>query len=233
MMNATAIFLFAGVGLAGLAFAQDPGRFASKRAKSEFELTADPAAPQWKNVPGVIADTTNLGQKLPSNRTEIRSRWTPDNLYLLFICPYEDLYLKPDPSTTTETNKLWNWDVAEAFIGSDFENIHQYKEFQVSPQGEWVDLDIDRKQPKPEGGWLWNSGFGTKARIDKNAKIWYGEMRIPFKSIDPRPAVKGNELRIDLFRFQGGPPQRKLVAWAPTGNPSNHTPEKFGILVLD
>ncbi len=228
MKIAIALFL-----LVGLALAQDAGQFVSKRVQSDFELTADPGAPQWKGVTGVIADTSNLGKKLPTNRTEIRSRWTPDSLYLLFICPYEELYLKPNPSTTTETNKLWEWDVAEAFIGSDFKNIHQYKEFQVSPQGEWVDLDIDRKQPKPEGGWLWNSGFRTKARIDKAAKVWYGEMRIPFKSIDPRPAVKGNELRIDLFRFQGGPPERKLVAWRPTGNPSNHTPEKFGILVLE
>jgi hypothetical protein len=54
---------------------------------------------------------------------------------------YEELYLHPNPSATTETNKLWEWDVAEVFIGSDFKNIRQYKELQVSPQGEWVDLD--------------------------------------------------------------------------------------------
>ena len=42
-----------------------------------------------------------------------------------------------------ETNELWNWDVAEVFIGSDFKNIRRYKEFEVSPQAEWVDLDIN------------------------------------------------------------------------------------------
>jgi hypothetical protein len=32
------------------------------------------------------------------------------NLYYLFICPYEELNLKPSPSTSTETYQLWDWD---------------------------------------------------------------------------------------------------------------------------
>jgi hypothetical protein len=34
---------------------------------------------------------------MPKYRTEVRSRWTKDSLYLLYVCPYEELYLKPDP----------------------------------------------------------------------------------------------------------------------------------------
>ena len=56
---------------------------------------------------------------MPGHRTEIRSRWTGRNLYFLFTCPYEQLNLKPEPKTETETNQLWKWDVAEVFIGSD------------------------------------------------------------------------------------------------------------------
>ena len=44
-----------------------------------------------------------------------------ENLYLLYVCPYEELYLKPSPVTKVETNELWNWDVAELFIGSRFQ----------------------------------------------------------------------------------------------------------------
>ena len=47
-----------------------------------------------------------------------------------------------------ETNELWNWDVAEVFIGSDFKNIRRYKEFEVSPQAEWVDLDVNLDAPR-------------------------------------------------------------------------------------
>ena len=54
---------------------------------------------------------------------------------------------------SSETPRLWNWDVAEAFIGSDFERIGFYKEFQVSPQGEWVDLAIDRDNRRRRAAW--------------------------------------------------------------------------------
>lgn len=209
-----------------------PALFYSYYSPRDFELTADPEAPHWKAIPGVFAERDQFGKPVPNHRTEIRSRWTERHLYLLYVCPYEELYLKPDPSTTTETNKLWEYDVAEAFIGSDFRNIRRYKEFEVSPQGEWVDLDIDRDHPKPEGGWLWNSGFRVKARIDRAAKIWYAEMQIPFAAIDTRPPREGNRLRINLYRAQGPPPDRKFICWQPTGTRTFHTPEAFGHLIL-
>jgi len=38
--------------------------------------------------------------------------------------------IKPEtePNPLQETNELWNWDVAEVFIGSDFTDI-KHKEF--------------------------------------------------------------------------------------------------------
>lgn len=219
--------------LAALALHADgPGRLESKYTASDFELTADPNTVQWKGVKPVYAYNDRYGKPVPGHRTELRSRWTKDFLYILYVCPYEKLYLKPNPTTTEETNKLWDWDVAEAFIGSDFQNINRYKEFQVSPQGEWVDLDIDRVTPVSQA-WKWNSGFQVKARIDEKKKIWYGEMKIPMKSIDSRPAAPGNEMRCNLYRIQGPfEPQRKHVAWNPVNAESYHTPEAFGRLVL-
>lgn len=225
--------LIAALAVPVLLLADGPGRFVSYHSRTEFPLSADPGARQWKNVQGVFAENGPKGDPVPGYRTEIRSRWTNQHLYLLYICPYEELYLHPDPSTTTETNKLWDWDVAEAFIGTDFQHIRQYKEFQVSPQAEWVDLDIDRDNPKAEGGWRWNSGYQVKARIDPQKKIWYGEMQIPLKAIDTRPPKKGLEMRINLYRIQGPPPNRKFVAWQPTGQSSYHVPEAFGRLVLE
>ena len=139
----------------------------------------------------MVADRDKAGQPIPGPPTEIRSRWTKENLYLLYSCPYDELNLKPDPTTSAETPRLWNWDVAEAFIGSDYEHIGRYKEFQVSPQSEWVDLDIDRENPKGQAGMKWNSGYAVKGRIDAGARIWYGMMRIPFRAIDTRPPRAG------------------------------------------
>ncbi len=215
-------------GIAALAAEPLEVKFAAK----DVMPTADPAAAFWKGVKPVLATHNNLGVELPTNRTEIRLRWTDQNLYVLMSCPFEELYLREKPSTTTETNKLWEHDVAEVFVGADFENIHQYREYQVSPQGEWVDLDIDTKKPLPEGGWKWDSGMQVKARLDRAKKIWHGEMRIPMASITAKKIEAGTMLRGNFYRFQGGPPERKMVAWTPTGRLSNHTPEKFGTLRL-
>jgi hypothetical protein len=209
--------------------ADGPGIILSRFSPADFALTADPESTSWKGVPGVFAGNGPTGQPAPNHRTEIRSRWTSNNLYFLFVCPYEEINLKPDPSPTTETNRLWNWDVAEVFVGTDFKNIRRYKEFQVSPQGEWVDLDIDRDNPRG-AGWRWNSGFEVKARLDEARKTWYGEMRIPIPSIDTRRPEPGLEMRINFYRLQG--PGHTQVAWQPTGQPNHHVPEAFGRLRL-
>ncbi|HEY3836547.1 MAG TPA: carbohydrate-binding family 9-like protein [Bryobacteraceae bacterium] len=204
----------------------------SKHARQDVGPDLDPTSSFWRGVPVVVVDRDTSGNQVAGHRTEVRSRWTSHNLYFLYVCPYEHLNLKPDPKTTVETNELWKWDVAEAFIGSDYKNIRRYKEFEISPQGEWVDLDIDLDSPHHEDGWTWNSGMQAAARIDKDAKIWYGFMRIPYASIDSRPAAAGNTLRINLFRSQGAKPDHKSIVWQPTHRPSFHTPEVFGEIKL-
>lgn len=204
----------------------------SYRAKSDFALTADPNSAAWKNISGVVTEKGRRGETVPNHRTEIRSVWTPKNLYLLFVCSYEELNLKPNPSTTTETNKLWEWDVAEAFIGTDFNDIKHYTEFQVSPQGEWVDLDIDRKPDPAKHDVGWNSGYEVRARIDAAKKVWFGEMRIPMDKIDRRAPKDGLEMRINFYRIQGAAPNRKFINWQPVNNDNYHTPEAFGRLRL-
>ncbi|HKW97371.1 MAG TPA: carbohydrate-binding family 9-like protein [Bryobacteraceae bacterium] len=213
--------------------ADGPGLIVSHRADADFALTADPDATPWKGITGIFMENGPKGEPVPGHRTEVRSRWTAENVYFLFVCPYQQLHLHPHPDAVHETNQLWDWDVAEVFVGTDFGHINLYKEFEMSPQGEWVDLDIDRNSKHPEKGWLWNSGMAVKARIDASKKIWYGEMRIPIKSIDKRPPAPGNEMRINFYRCQGANPHRKYIAWQPTGAETFHVPEAFGKMKLE
>jgi len=201
-------------------------------ADSDPRLDTNPASSFWQGSKAIYMENDAHGKAEPKYRTEIRTRWTTRNVYILFVCPYEELNLKPNAKTSEETNELWNWDVAEAFIGADFKNIRRYKEFELSPQGEWVDLDIDLDKPHHEDGWKWNSGMEVSARIDESAHVWYAAMRIPYSAIDSRPAVPGNTLRINLFRCQGPTATRKYLAWQAPMNDSFHVPERFGILKL-
>lgn len=205
----------------------------SHRAPEDFALTADPGAAAWKNVPAVFAANGPRGEKHPGAPTEIRSRWTARNLYFLFVCPYETLYLKPDPHPEKETWGLWEYDVAEVFIAPDPGHVRRYKEFEVSPQQEWIDLDVDRDRRGKEVDWLWNSGFEAKTRIDRERKVWYCEMRIPLDKIGAPPPRPGLEMRINLYRIEGGPPNRKYIAWQPTQSASFHVPEAFGRVRLE
>ena len=57
-------------------------------------------------------------------------------------------------------------------------------------------------------------------------------MRVPWKSISKDAAMAGAKFRANFYRIEDGPSNRKYFAWRETGNPSYHTPEKFGILEL-
>jgi hypothetical protein len=204
----------------------------SVQAAQDVGLDLDPTSQFWQVSSPVYVEKDTLGKVAPRYRTEVRTRWTKNNIYFLFVCPYQQLYLKPSPTPQQETNQLWNWDVAEVFLGSDFKDIQRYKEFEVSPQAEWIDLDIDLHKPHHEEGWTWNSGFGVRARIDPVARIWYAAMRIPYSAIDTRPAAPGNTLRINLFRSEGPPSHQQAVTWQPPLKETFHVPERFGLIRL-
>src|SRR5579863_10454073 len=204
----------------------------SNWADSDPILDTNPASLFWQNSLPTYLDADAHGKPDPRYRTEVRTRWSAKNLYFLFVCPYEELNLKPNPNRSAETYELWNWDVAEVFIGADFTDIRRYKEFEISPQGEWIDLDIDLSKPHHEEGWKWNSGFTVAARIDPVARVWYGAMRIPFSALQTQAPAIGDKFRINLFRSQGPAPNRIEVVWQPTMSHTFHTPEKFGLLRL-
>jgi hypothetical protein len=201
-------------------------------ADQDGPLTLDAASPFWRDAPVVTVEKNRFGKVVPHFRAIVRTRWTQKNIYFLFVSPYDELHLKPNPVTQEETNELWNWDVAEVFIGSDFKDIQRYKEFEVSPRGEWVDLDIDLHRPHHEDGWMWNSGFNAAAQIDEAKHTWSAAMRIPFSAIDQRVPAVGNTLRINLFVSQGAPANHHELAWQAPMKETFHVPERFGLIRL-
>jgi hypothetical protein len=210
--------------------------FSSYHAAADHPLNADPNSDFWKPAAGIVLDRSITGDPDPSVRSEARSRWSNEHLYFLFWGPWEVLHLKPDPDTEHETFKLWFYDDFELYLGSNFDNINLYGEFQISPQSEFLDQAIDASVPKP--GWgnehLWDSGMKVKSRIDRDQKMWYGEMSIPIAAIDKRPPAVGNEFRVNVYRLQSAGEGKKIhfLAWQPTGEWNPHRPKKFGLLKL-
>jgi len=218
--------------LSGYVLGQEKPVFESVHAAHSAVLNTDSSSQFWRGAGPIYAESDKNGGLLPGYRTEIRSRWTDTDIYFLFICPFQQLYLKPSPNVHQETYELWNWNVAEVFIGSDFADIKRYKEFEVSPHNEWIDLDIDLNKPHHEDGWKWNSGFEHTTRIDEKKHIWYMAMRIPFKALDGRPVKAGNTFRVNFFRTEAGPQNSKEIVWQPVMGASFHVPERFALLRL-
>ena len=118
------------------------------------------------------------------------------------------------------------------FLGSDFKDIKRYKEFEVSPQNEWIDLDVNLHKPRHEEGWVWNSNFQHLARVDSERHIWYAAMKIPFSALDTPTPQAGIIFQVNLFRTEGPRDHIVEVMWQPAMSETFHVPEKFGLLKL-
>jgi hypothetical protein len=81
--------------VAALSAIYERGEIRIQQPNTQVASVADPAAPAWKAASAVYAENGPKGNPTPGHRTEIRSRWTEGHLYFLFICPYEQLNLKP------------------------------------------------------------------------------------------------------------------------------------------
>ena len=114
--------------------------------------------------------------------------------------------------------------MVEAFIGSDPQNARRYTEFEVAPTNEKLDLTLNL----PEKDFAWSSGLESAVKVDKKAKVWTCEMRIPLKALNESKPTAGSRWRINFYR--GDRANNAFLAWSPTLTGSFHAPEKFGVL---
>src|SRR5450755_985876 len=210
--------------------------FQVPHAPGDPALSSDPSSPVWRNA-GVtsISKDCSLQTDYPALSTQVRSFWTDTHLYLLFSCPFKELNVFRPALGGGPRDKLWDRDVVEMFLGDDWTNIRHYREFEISPTGDWVDLaiDLDHENSNPS----WRSGWTTAARIDEKARIWYAAARIPLSAVSAAPVKPGTKWRANLYRIDGlgADPQRHFLCWQPTcvvNRDPNHVPENFGTLVF-
>jgi len=162
----------------------------------------------------------------PQRQTEVRLLWADREFYLRFRCRYCSIDVHSDADPNGRRDYLWERDVTEVFLQSDRFGEKYYKEFEVSPNGQWLDLDIT-----PEGLRHIASGMRSSVKMDEANREWVADLAIHMAGINPRfdPA---QQWRVNFFRCEGVDPQRFYGAWQPTGTPTPnfHVPEKFGTL---
>jgi alpha-galactosidase len=191
----------------------------------EIELNAAHPDPEWQTAAPVIFHTDWQGQNPdPALETQVRVLWSPDILYLRFECRYQQLFLFPDSDPNGRRDQLWDRDVAEVFLQPDPSRECYYKEFEASPNGMWVDLDIF-----PGGRANLKSNMNRSVVLDEASKTWTAEITIPIRSLtanfDPDAVW-----RVNFFRVEGAKEPRRYMAWRPTHSPQPnfHVPAAFG-----
>src|SRR5215831_12409092 len=202
------------------------------------ELSTDPHSPAWSHASSTSIEKDCTHQiDYGKLRTEVRGFWTDSDLYLLFVCPYDELNLWLPADNSKDRLKLWDRDVVEFFLGDNWTNIKVYREYEIAPTGDWVDLAIDLNRKDDYNAADWNSGWQRQGRIDEKNHIWYAAARVPPRSVSEKQLTAGTKWRANLYRIDGlGPDsQRRFLCWQPTcvvKRDPDHVPEHFGELVF-
>ena len=164
----------------------------------------------------------------PGRETEARLLWNPESLFLRFRAKYRVITVFPDAEPNGRRDQLWDRDVAEVFLQPDPSVPARYKEFEVSPNGFWIDLDIAPGEKRDL-----KSGLRRRVVLSEANKVWVAELAIPMKCLvdrfDPTAAW-----RVNFYRVEGAEEPRFYSAWRPTmtAMPNFHAPEAFGELVF-
>jgi hypothetical protein len=188
----------------------------------------------WKTAQKVRVELDWSGKhSFPQSATEVATFWTATHAYFAFWCKYGQLNTYEGEDPAKERWELWNRDVVEVFLNPEPQRVQHYYEFEVAPNNQWVDLEIDKeKDPFHDAGW--DSHFDHATRVDREKKVWTCEMRIPVAPINARTLEAGAAWRINFFRADGpgGDDKRRFLAWSTIGGDkgSFHVPERFGLI---
>jgi alpha-galactosidase len=197
------------------------------RVPAEIPLNAMDSSQAWDSAQPVLFSQDWQGRNSdPKLETEVRTLWTPSTLYLQFTCSYSEITVFEDSDPNGRRDHLWDRDVAEAFLQPEPSPRLYYKEFEVAPNGMWIDLDIT-----PSGLADLKSGLERSVHIDEQRRVWVAELAIPASAITPEfnPAIIW---RANFYRVEGRVEPRRYMAWQPTHTtqPNFHVPEAFGTM---
>lgn len=183
----------------------------------------------WKKANSVAINKSWSGERAPVERhTAARLLWSGEFFYVRFDgVQMEPLVTSVRPDVSKKAPRLWEHDVCEIFIAPGPSEPTRYFEFEVAPNGEWLDLGIRFINERRETDWEYNSKMETSAK-NENDRIVLG-IKIPWSAFDKKPTP--DEIWLgNLFRIVGKGESRGYFAWQPTltEKPNFHVPEKFG-----
>lgn len=189
--------------------------------------------PIWQSANEIEITQYWSGKIAPhGRRLKARGLWSDDSLYFRFEAAIDEPLVVSDvPNLATKSVGLWERDVCEVFIAPDTRLPHRYYEFEIAPNGEWIDVAIEITSDGRQTDLEYASGMTSAVRVENDVAI--SAIKIPFSGIGGMP--KAGEVWLgNLFRCVGKDPGRGYLAWMPTMTavPNFHVPERFGQFVF-
>lgn len=196
--------------------------------KNDFSIN-ELDSKSWKKAQEVLIGKYWSGENAPKSRHfKAKILWSKTALYVRFEANQaEPLIVSDAPNLKSKTKGLWDRDVCEIFLAPDKNEPRKYFEFEIAPNGEWIDLGIYQKPNERITDWDYNSGMQSAAKIEKDKVVM--TIKIEWKAFGKQPKA-GDIWLGNIFRCVGAGETRGYLAWSPTltKEASFHVPEKFG-----
>jgi alpha-galactosidase len=215
--------------MAAYNFTEDRQTAIAVRMSGRVDAEGFPEPSTWGDARNLRFQADWQGKNAdPERETEVWLLWTPETLYLRFRVKYRVITVFSDAEPNGRRDQLWDRDVAEVFLQPAGSDRKRYKEFEISPNGMWIDLDI-----APGEKHDLQSGLRRRVTLNEASKTWIAELALPMKSLVERfdPAATW---RVNFYRVEGTSEPRFYSAWQPTGTPAPnfHVPDAFGKLIF-
>ena len=183
----------------------------------------------WERAKETSIEKYWSGENAPKGRQfKAKLLWSKVALYVRFEANQaEPIVMSETPNVQTKTKGLWDRDVCEIFLAPNKAEFRKYFEFEIAPNGEWIDLGIHQLPEKRETDWEYNSGMKSATRIEKDKVVM--AIKVEWKAFGKTPKA-GDIWLGNILRAMGSEPNRGYLAWSPTETkqPNFHVPEKFG-----
>jgi hypothetical protein len=185
--------------------------------------------PMWARASEQVISTYWNAKNAPAHRRfSAKLLWSDTALYVRFeAAQNEPLIVSEKPDLTRKIRGLWDRDVCEIFIAPDKKNRNKYFEFEIAPNGEWIDLGIEVTPKERLTDWEYKSNMTSATFIEAEKVVM--AVKIPFTALGKTPKA-GDVWLGNLFRCVGKDPTRGYLAWQPTKTkePAYHVPKAFG-----
>lgn len=193
----------------------------------------------WSSAGGVTLQFPWDSQTGAKQKTVVKMLWDDDNLYVGYDCQDAEITAVYD----ARDDPTYEDDCVEIFISPNLQKIDLYYGLEMNCRAVLYDYFYVFKRSLIKKFDMRGVKLATDLRGTLNVsgdgdEGWSLEVAIPFENfrdltrdIPPKP---GSSWRINLNRWDGVEPHRRLSIWSPSGmeRPNPHNPERFGILIF-